>query len=286
MCLLTFFPEGVYPSAKAITGLTTGAAWNPDGFGYAMVGNHKQLIVKKGLFAEDIISSFLEDRAKYPDGPALFHSRIGTAGLNDHDNCHPFYIGDDYKTVIAHNGILPELAQPFKKDVRSDTRILAEELLPKKPFGYFETRLAREAFESWLGTWNKVVILTTNPRYPNNALMFNGHRGIWDEDIWWSNDTYLPRKAFKWTKTTTSTGTAMYSMGKTESDYGDDPVVKCPECREETVDSQYRVCWNCGTCADCLASWTNNECICYIPGRGVKSLTTAILGETTDPNEM
>lgn len=273
MCLLTFFPEGVYPSHDEILGLTRGAKANPDGHGYAMITGDS-ILTRKGMDADEIIDQFLIDRVDNLKGPAIFHSRIGTDGFLDEANCHPFYVGNDKRTVLAHNGILPKLARPTSmSDPRSDTRILSEVLLPEKPFGYFHSRLAREAFEEWLGLWNKVIILTTNPRYPSNVIMFNEKSGTWDGEVWWSNESYLPFRK----KTTgiyvPKDDDKRIILGKVLEE--EDPVsLICIECKEPAVDKQYRVCWNCSTCQDCLGNYTKGECLCYIPSRGMGNTGT------------
>jgi len=265
MCLLTFFPDSVVPDQQAIEGLHRGAEYNSDGFGYAIV-TEGQILVQKGMNADKVIDQFTIDRMTFPEGPALFHSRIGTGGLVDESNCHPFYIGKDQKTVLAHNGILPELAQPAEKhDPRSDTRILAEDLLAEKPFGFFHSQLARDAFERWLGAYNKVVILTANPRYPYSSLMFNQDKGHWYHDSWWSNDSYLP-----YYNTKKYTGAYVIGEYSYVTDKADEKADRtCPVCgQENAVDPDYRVCWSCSSCVDCLSDWGKGECLCYIKSRG------------------
>lgn len=254
MCLLTFFPDGIVPSKKAIEGLHNGAIFNSDGFGYAIVaGEH--VIVRRGLNAESVINSFVAQRERFPKGPALFHSRIGTAGVISKRNCHPFYVGGDQRTVLAHNGILPKIAQPRKGDLRSDTRYLAESLLPWRLFGKPLTcKTDAKLFERWLTPYNKVVVLTTNPKFPQSSYIFNERMGHWNYGAWWSNESYYPYvsyvKAHKYPE-----------IVKTKEN--------CPVCGQVGgVDDSWRVCWACGFCADCEQSWSKNDCQCYIGGRG------------------
>ncbi|MGW5105951.1 hypothetical protein [Nocardia sp. NPDC004123] len=42
----------------------------------------------------------------------MFHSRFATHGFITNQNCHPFAIGGDERTVMAHNGVLPDIVQP------------------------------------------------------------------------------------------------------------------------------------------------------------------------------
>jgi predicted glutamine amidotransferase len=194
MCLLTYFPPGVEPDIAA---LELGAENNPDGHGYAIV-THDGIVVGRGMDAESVIDRFQTDRRRYR-GPALFHSRIATAGSTDKSNCHPFYVGDR-RTVIAHNGILPRTAQPGKSDQRSDTRILADDLIATKtrkaPFD-LTRRSGRRALRRWAGPGNRLVVLSADPRYRNSAYIVNAQEGEWRNKVWYSNTTYRYRYAYR-----------------------------------------------------------------------------------------
>jgi glutamine amidotransferase len=204
MCLLTFIPAGVQPN---LTNLATGAENNADGHGYAIVADGR-IIVGRGLDDDDVIERFAAARRMNPQGPALFHSRIATAGRVNIANCHPFYVGDDSQTVLAHNGILPAKAQPYLWDTkRSDTRILAEVLLPKGRVSTIRSRRGRQRICNWMGGSNKIVVLTVNPAYSKSAYLLNPGRGIWDEGIWYSNDSY---KEPWWTHYTAKRGRVIY----------------------------------------------------------------------------
>ena len=186
MCLITFLPAGVQPDP---TRLHTGAQYNSDGHGFAIVTGD-DLIVEKGLDGETLVAAFTRARRNHPDGPALFHSRLRTHGPIDVDNCHPFAVGGDRRTMIAHNGILPRAVHPRRGDPRSDTRILAEDHLPR--LGSAHLRRTRLRLERWMGPNNLMVLLTVDRRYRQQAHLFNESRGIWDEGVWYSNDSYLP----------------------------------------------------------------------------------------------
>ncbi len=156
MCLLTFVPADVMPDTTA---LLNGATVNDDGHGFAIVADG-QLIVRRGMDAEAMVETFATLRRTHPHGPALFHSRLRTFGKRTVDNCHPFPIGGDERTVVAHNGNLPAVVQPAKGDPRSDTRIAAEEFLPA--LGSLRVRRNRLRLERWMTRHNKMVILTVN----------------------------------------------------------------------------------------------------------------------------
>lgn len=246
MCMLTYFPEGVQPDAE---GLKNGAIFNDDGHGFAIV-SRGQLIVQHSMDADYLIAEFVRQRAKHADGPALFHSRFGTGGTVNKFNCHPFRIGKDRKTVLAHNGVLPEVVQPRKGDKRCDTRITAEDVLKGLPLG---NATVREEIEKWMGTRNKFVFLTVNPRYERNGYILNESAGVWHQGIWYSNHDFesyqsaLSRKyTFAW------------------ADYEDE---HCVNCSSPHIDWDRAVCTDCMTCQDCLEDFEDN-CMCaYVASR-------------------
>lgn len=179
--------------------LTEGARYNDDGHGFALIypdsDGNDQIAVGHGMDGPSVIRRFARLRAAYPDSPALFHSRIGTAGRSATVNCHPFFLGDSSNTVLAHNGILPTRCQPAKGDARSDTGILAEDYLPgHSVFSRFDDVRARRQFEKWL-SGDKVIILTTDPQYLEQSYLFGEDLGYWDNGVWYSNSSYRPWKS-------------------------------------------------------------------------------------------
>lgn len=234
MCLLTFIPADVQPDMDA---LYNGTVFNEDGHGYAIV-DRDQLIIRKGLKAEAVLESFKTVRAAHPHGPALFHSRMSTHGSNNVKNCHPFHVGGDRRTVIAHNGILPKDVWPSKTDHRSDTRIAAEDFIPR--LGSLKLRRTRLAVEKWMQPQNKIVILTVNPQYRASAFILNEEAGIWEADgIWYSNDGYLPYYTPK----------SKYPLWWEEGE------------RYAKGDDHWPRSWT--HCEECDQPWS--QCDCYVP---------------------
>ncbi|WP_245660937.1 class II glutamine amidotransferase [Nocardia kruczakiae] len=138
---------------------------------------------------DTVIGTFARTRADHPHGPALFHSRYATRGAIDLSNCHPFHLGGDARTVLAHNGTLPKRVHPRAYDRRSDTRIAAEDYLPTQPFGPIDTVAGARGLLGWLGT-SKLVILTVDPAYAHTAYVFGERAGQWVGGIWYSNRSY------------------------------------------------------------------------------------------------
>ena len=263
MCLLTYLPSGRQPDLSA---LETGAALNPHGHGYALITNPttdtaddrggKRLLVVKGLDAEEILERFDHDRRTHPAGPALFHSRWRTHGLTDDANCHPFTLGNDPRTVIAHNGVLPAVVRPGRNDPRSDTRIAAEDYLPA--LGPLHLRRNRLAVERWMGPDNLMVLLTTNPRYRHPVYLLNETSGLWTDGIWYSNDTYLPPpppRHLGWTRSWDPWDDARSrppGMG----------MLTCASCGDQ-ADPEQEWCPWCGNCWSCAEP--PDHCPCWPP---------------------
>ncbi|WP_280335038.1 class II glutamine amidotransferase [Nocardia wallacei] len=235
MCILTFFRPGITPDLLA---LQAGAAVNPDGHGYAVVAGDR-ILVGHGLDPDPVIHQFAALRDQFPDTPALFHSRLATHGEIADDNCHPFYVGGDERTVMAHNGVLPATVQPAKNDSRSDTRIAAEDFLPTEPFGPLDSWTGRSGLEWWLRT-DKMVLLTVDPAYQHTAYVFNEHYGHYDDTgIWYSNESYAWLTAW-------------------QGEDIDDGY--CGMCAEFDPGRPGPHCTFCGFCQDCLRPFPHCDC--------------------------
>ncbi|MFI9410133.1 class II glutamine amidotransferase [Nocardia gamkensis] len=237
MCILTFVKPGISPDLDA---LCNGALANPHGHGYAIVTDDA-IAIGRGMNAAAVISEFAQVRERFPDGAALFHSRLATHGPRTVENCHPFLVGGDERTVLAHNGILPSNVHPRLGDQRSDTRIAAEDFLPTQPFGSLDSWAGRERLERWLGS-DKMVLLTVDPTYKHSAYIFNEGYGHWDGGIWYSNRTYLPH-----TWGFSSVADWEYCLGCGEFD----PEQPGPHCT------------TCGFCAECLRPFPRCDCAAF-----------------------
>jgi len=240
MCMLTFLEPGASPDVDA---LHNGAERNPDGHGFAIVSGNT-LLVERGMNPDQMITMFAAMREQHPYGPALFHSRYGTHGTLDVANCHPFRLGPDGRTVLAHNGILSTDVHPVGNDIRSDTRIAAEDFLPTEPFGSFGTRRNRDRLAAWLGPHNKIVILTVNPRYRRHSYLINEEAGLWEDGIWYSNYDYLAYE-----EDDHATYPAGWQGAGNRYDF-QQGMCFCPVCGTEH-DPVLWYCGECGACPEC-----------------------------------
>ncbi|WP_416566140.1 class II glutamine amidotransferase [Nocardia testacea] len=233
MCLLTYFPAGITPNPML---LRLGAAVHPHGHGFAVIAESEhRIIVGRGMRADKVIDRFLTIRELYPTGPALFHSRYATRGVHGVDNCHPFRLGGDARTVLAHNGTLPKRVWPRTFDRRSDTRIAAEDYLPAMPFGSIDTHRGARGLESWLGS-SKLVLLTIDPSYEHSAYIFGEQAGVWEYGIWYSNTTYKTAYRIRMQRAV------------------------CRYCLRLDLDRVGRFCTRCGWCFACEAAFPNCAC--------------------------
>lgn len=268
MCMVSYFGPGVLPVEKH---LTNGANTNPDGHGFAIITEDNRLLIDRSMFSASLIDEFMTLRELHPQGPALFHSRISTSGGVNLDGCHPFKAGGDPETVIAHNGIL---FAPPKGSLRSDTRIFAEDIFPRKykKLDNDRTRAALREYLTGKKAWypNKMVILTVNPRYKYGAYLFGADKGYWVEGESTVHDQQVPgvtawHSNDGWKKT--------WFYGKYSSSWEDSwqgPAVvtswwdACQFCgSEQSVDPDTQICNGCNVCVDCGID--SYECMCYVP---------------------
>lgn len=262
MCILSFIPAGIPANDDAIESLWNGGINNPDGHGYA-IASPDGMVIGKSLRLDECLSDFVDAREQYPNSPALFHSRWATHGSIRTGNCHPFYVGNSNMTVLAHNGVLPKSAHPKSGDDRSDTAVMAEELMPRQ-WRRLDKPSVRNSLTQFCGRGNKLVILTVDPKYRKNHYLINESRGNWDKatGIWHSNWDYM----YSQTVGTYKSAADSANVFKTCSALFDDEIelfdpTACELCNQRVND--YGICTTCGTCQDCYEY--ESDCLCHIP---------------------
>jgi len=269
MCMLCVSPPGVTPSRDK---LENSALNNPHGFGFAIaVPSENRIIVEKSMDADESINRFLAQRAIYQDGYAMWHARFATHGSRTLENCHPFAVGHDDRTYLGHNGIL-SIAIPNKDD-RSDTKVFAEELLPRLGgVTSLDDDYIWDMLEEYT-SGSKVCVITVDPAAKHPMYLLNADSGKEDESgVWWSNDT-CNLGYTSYAKSTTGRYAGWYN------DYDDDEyawagynklakdtvkqekvpndleVQQCSHCSEWVSESDLwesmGTCVWCGSCFDC-----------------------------------
>lgn len=275
MCLLSYFPAGVMPDAEH---LFSGSQANADGSGYAVATSDGRLLVNKAMVTQDLlIDQFMELRKQHLGMPAMFHSRFGTGGVFSTYNVHPFQVGSDPLTVVAHNGIFPGISKKLKRNnPRSDTRVFAETVMPKQ-FSRLDRKRTRQALLNYITTGyvNKIAVITVNPRYRQNGYLINGAAGVFLPDgAWHSNYDYLPPLKLE---------DSAYWAEVDADAAADDPVLTgtCEMCLQaNAVNQSSGVCGLCRTCQDCLEHI--NDCQCWFAGQDVPADETALVNEVSD----
>jgi len=260
MCILVVCEPNSTPSKSD---LHAGACANPHGFGFAIHAGDK-IISERSMSAKKSIKRFMELREQYPNGYAMWHARYATHGVKNEQNCHPFQVGDDEGTYLAHNGVL-DVAIPHG-DRRSDTRVFAEDTLPK--LGGVNA-LDDDTIWLMISKWasgNKIAILTTSTTAKYPMYLVNENLGTWDnEGIWWSNQSH---KRTVYAKPVVLTTYNEYDMSKWAdvAEVLDDSELQelCPYCMETVSlnDNPY-YCPTCTLCFDC--SDVVHNCMCYTP---------------------
>jgi len=254
MCLLVVSSPNSTPKRKD---LECASCNNPHGFGYAVIAGNK-IITGRGMSSKKVIKEFLAVRKQYPSSYAMFHARFATHGVKNDDNCHPFKVGSSELTYLAHNGVLS--VDIPANDMRSDTRIFAEDILPSMGgiTALDNTNLYR-MIEGW-ASGSKIAVFTLDPNAEYDCYIINEDLGHWDNaGNWWSNDTY---KENIWAKYFQQSDSPYdYSNWAEDDDYA------CMMCGE-AINSNYNpyYCHDCGACFDC-GMVVNDSCLCWSPER-------------------
>lgn len=304
MCILSYLPSGVLADTD---GLLNGGISNGDGHGWAIVLEDGRILIGKHLRITDAVDTFAELRDKYPSGPAMFHSRWATHGSIHTGNVHPFVVGGHaiervdikhatyedkdgeqwtevdrelfvaYKrTVVGHNGILPGDAHPGPGDDRSDTKLFAEEILSTR-FRRLDKPSAFKAMGAWAGT-NKLLILTTEDRYSQQAYLVNEKQGHWDSltGIWHSNYDYLSPGRWAgsygygtgsyWTSPANYAYKSAAESAEVFAGTDEGGAFESEQCYicQMGYTNRFGYCTECGSCIDCCEH--ERDCQCYARG--------------------
>jgi predicted glutamine amidotransferase len=238
------------------------------------------------MSARKAVGKFIHMRQQYPHGYAIWHARYATHGVKNEDNCHPFQVGDDADTVLAHNGVLDTFIG--KDDKRSDTRIFAEDTLPKLGgVCALEDENLYRMIEGW-ASGSKIAVLTTNPKAQYQLYLINEKLGHWDDNgVWWSNSsykrsTYTQHSYYKADAHPIIDTIAYDSSFADEQAYYQELSAKadndgylvidqCPMC-EALIDIDISAEY-CQYCEACMSCWANyQDCMCYTP-KSAKSHT-------------
>jgi len=250
---------------------------NPDGFGFALVrevAGGLELVSRRSMRAGVIIDEFAREVEESATIAWLFHSRIATSGLVNEYQSHPFKVGRDSRSVLAHNGILPLTGA----NGDSDTAHLARVVIPSMggvPALHNEGVFGM--FDSWVEENNsKVAVLTARGDVSFPLLIAGETLGAWRGDVWFSNDSY--KYSYSWNSRDTDSLTKPYSTRwawASDSEYlpmadvergglqlepgrNFDLVHACLFC-DDLIEAGARFCSNCDACSVC-GNWRGCSC--------------------------
>jgi hypothetical protein len=154
---------------------------NPDGAGF-MYAQNKKLHIEKGFFSYD---SFYNAFKEHEHKQAVIHFRIKTHGKIDTTNCHPFAVNNAIGFV--HNGIINGFGDSNHSDTIGFNNAILQPLVHKwGNLALFQDPIIN-LIEGRIG-YSKLVFLD---RHGNHKIM-NENKGVWDDGVWYSNNSYKP----------------------------------------------------------------------------------------------
>lgn len=153
---------------------------NSDGAGIAYTHNNELRIVK-GIFDVETFIQTVRQAEKLADNNMLIHCRIGTSGLNDKENTHPFVINNNI--CLIHNGIL-SITVPKGSKI-NDTQIFINKYMKGiKNNTIMKNQTFHNILEELIGKSNKFVILNNKGEFK----IINEEAGSWENGCWFSNN--------------------------------------------------------------------------------------------------
>jgi len=178
MCIIATKPKGVFISKETAKNCFDN---NPDGAGF-MFASKGALTIRKGFFDFDKFwGSYCQAMVKNDNPTAILHFRITTHGLTDKSNCHPFQVNQNLG--FAHNGVIHFVDND---KTRSDTSMFNDTVLKLLPKDFLNNQGVIALIEEAISSNSKLAFLDNDGNY----TMCNEHKGLWDNGIWYSNETF------------------------------------------------------------------------------------------------
>jgi predicted glutamine amidotransferase len=232
MCVAVFIPE-LSTLEHNITKDIMRLCWtnNSDGAGYMFVAGSK-LVIKKGFYKfKPLYKSFFRDQQDNKTSKFVLHFRIASRGSMSVNNCHPHTIIQDTLAMV-HNGTILNDAKMNEGD--SDSVIFAKQFLAKLPSNFYMNETYSYLLDKYLNR-NKVIVLDSQ----NNHHVYNEYLGVWDNGVWYSNESYKEEP-----KPTAITSYATYQ-------HASEPEKYCMCCNKTihkhgTYYYQNGICYECG----------------------------------------
>jgi predicted glutamine amidotransferase len=156
---------------------------NPDGFGMAWIEDKTIKVFRSlSLNAKTLYKKYsaIYDKTSQP---IMLHFRIGTSGLNDLSNCHPFYINKEL--IFCHNGVIQGMGTVKKSDTREFNDIYLKHI---RKDDLLHNHAIKDLIEQRI-KGSKFILLDNLGNY----VIYNEGLGHWSNDNnWYSNYSYIP----------------------------------------------------------------------------------------------
>jgi len=251
MCIILYKPADANMPSQAT--IKTCYNNNPDGAGLLIFDNNKAKIIK-GLMSYIELKREMKKQKLTNNSHFAIHFRIATSGKINQENCHPFPISKNKKTLkrlsgitsqaIMHNGIISQ-----GEDDLSDTQVFARDTLTKLS-PYLHDEQIRDHIADMICP-DRMLIFSDGKIYLINNW-------IVDQGIYYSNESFERLKAKK----------NKYSIGFSNDKYAkwaNDDYVEyftdyndaeyCEYCQSEMYNagnSDSLICPDCGNMRDTI----------------------------------
>ncbi|MDO4501386.1 MAG: hypothetical protein Q4B60_08985 [Erysipelotrichaceae bacterium] len=161
---------------------------NPDGAGYMYVENGNVRIRKGFMKVEDLLNDL--DQHNFEGKNLVLHFRIGTSGLKDGLNTHPYPVYEENaldcvaSIGMAHNGVLHDFTPKWGSKI-NDTQTFIHEVLQRLDKGFIEDEEKLFLIEKIIGT-NRLAFLDQD-----DSITLLGDF-IEEDGCYYSNSSYKP----------------------------------------------------------------------------------------------
>jgi len=233
MCIAILNKKGLITKEALLNSWTA----NNDGAGFSY-HNGKEIVIYKEMknFAL-FYSTYKEARKKYTKVPFAVHFRIGTSGLINETNCHPFKVNKNISFI--HNGVI--FATNYVGEY-SDTYHFNKEILQQLPDNWYNSKGIIQMLSDYIGASKLVFLIGAN------YLIINENMGHWFGGNWYSNNSY---KQTIISKAYTYSEPYQYTDPYKLSDKG-----LC-ECCDSYAKLLFQYDYNMYLCSDCSKAYSN-----------------------------
>jgi hypothetical protein len=175
MCVLIYKPAGASISENILRGCFER---NDDGLGIGY-SDGSTLSIWRTLKNIDEACKRVEMLYDYP---AMIHFRYATHGGVSMDNVHPFWINDNRRALVGHNGVIHITHAPGE----SDTRSFVSNVLGNMKDGWWNNQIAKTQIEKLLGG-SRLAIMEEDGK----CTFLNKYQGETTADgVWFSNSQF------------------------------------------------------------------------------------------------